>query len=97
MVVAKEVPLVRLMAEMIERNREKGASSRYLSFFIRVHGACCQDKTFAERLEACLKFHTLMFPTIEMVERALARMDGGIRPLLEEKGIVEPMPERKEG
>lgn len=97
MVIAKEVPLIRLVAEMIEDNRKKGANRKYLDFLIGVHGACCRDKTFAECLEVCIRFSVGAFPSIREVERALARKDGGIRALLEEKGIVEPMPERKEG
>ena len=97
MVISKEVPLIRLVAEMIEDNRDKGADRKYLNFLIGVHGSCCLDKTFAECLEVCLKFSSGAFPTIEEVERALARKDGGIRPLLEDKGIIEPRKEGKDG
>lgn len=97
MVIAKDVPIHKLMLDMIDRNREKGANSNYLDFLIGVHVACCRDKTFAECLEACLQLYTGEFPTIEEVERALARKEGAIRPLLWDKGIIEPSLEGKEG
>ena len=97
MVIAKDVPIHQLVLEMIDCNREKGAKSNYLDFLIRVHGACCRDKTFAECLEVCLKLYTGEFPTIAEVERSLARKEGAIRPLLEDKGIIEPRQEGKEG
>ena len=97
MVISKEVPLIRLVAEMIEDNLKKGADSKYLNFLIGVHGTCCLDNTFAECLEVCLKFSAGAFPSIRDVERALTRKDGGIRPLLEDKGIIDPRLEGKDG
>ena len=97
MVIAKDVPIHRLVLDMIDRNREKGANSNYLDFLFGVHMACCLDNTFAECLEVCLKFSAGAFPSIRDVERALTRKDGGIRPLLEDKGIIEPRLEGKDG
>ena len=76
-----------------EHNRNENAGSEYMDFLIKVYCAAYKDKNFAEELEVCLHYSVGFAPTIKEVECALARMDGGIRPLLVMKEIVEPLPE----
>ena len=92
MVIAKEMSFLEIVEELIERNRKHGAGDKYMSFLIRVYDAAYRDRDLANGLETCLHFSVGYAPTIEVVERALARMDGGIRPLLEQVGVVEPQP-----
>ena len=96
MVIAKTTTLLEVLAELIERNRKMGVDPKHMDFLIKVYGNAYRDKSFAECLETCIDFSTGFAPTLDAIERVLVRMDGGIRPLMEEKGIVQPLPEVKE-
>jgi len=96
MVIAKTTTLLEVLAELIERNRKMGVDPKYMDFLIKVYGNAYRDKSFADCLETCIDYSAGFAPTLDKVELTLARMEGGIRPLLEDKGIVKPLPEVKE-
>ena len=92
MTIAVEKPFGEILEEIILQNLRQGAEDKYVDFLVAVHKNVEEDKSLAECLEVCIKANSGPFPTIKRIEVELAKMDGGIRPLLEEKGIVEPMP-----
>ena len=96
MVVAKEMSLLEILAELIDHGRRIGVEPKYMSFLVKVYDNAYRDNGFAECLESCLNFSSGYAPSLDKVELTLARMEGGIRPLLEDKGIVKPLPEVKE-
>ena len=96
MIVAKEMSLLDILTELIDHCRHRGEEPKYMSFLIKVFDNAYRDNGFAGCLETCLKFSSGYAPSLDKVELTLARMEGGIRPLLECKGIVKPLPEVKE-
>ena len=90
MVISVEMDLLDLLAKMIEVNRSREADAKYIEFLVGVYAAAYGDPDFANHLESLLELSGYgPFPSLQRVEQTLAKMDGGIRPLLEEKGIVE--------
>lgn len=97
MTIAVDMPLKGLVAAMLlNSNRKPNKDDKYVDFLVAVLRNVETDANFSDCLEVALKFSTGPFPTLERVEKELARMGGAIRPLLEEKGIVEPMPKVEE-
>lgn len=96
MIVAKEMSLLDILAELIDHCRNRGSEPKYMSFLVKVFDNAYRDNGFSECLETCLNFSSGYAPSLDKVELTLARMEGGIRPLLEDKGIVKPLPEVKE-
>ena len=96
MVVAKEMSLLDILAELIDHCRHRGSEPKYMSFLVKVFDNAYRDNGFAECLETCLHYSSGYAPSLDKVELTLARMEGGIRPLLEDKGIVKPLPEVNE-
>lgn len=95
MIVAREMSLLDILAELIDRCRNRGVAPKYMSFLIKVFDNAYRDNGFAECLETCLNFSSGYAPSLDKVALTLERMEGGIRPLLEDKGIVKPLPEVK--
>lgn len=96
MVVAREMSLLDILSELIDHCRHSGSDPKYMRFLLKVYDNAYRDNGFAECLESCLNFSCGYAPSLDKVELTLARMEGGIRPLLEDKGIVRPLPEVKE-
>lgn len=96
MTIAVEKPFGEIIAEILLQNLRRNSGEKYVDFLLAVYKNVEEDKTFAECLEVCIKANSGPFPTIKRIEVELAIMNGGIRPLLEEKGIVEPMPKVEE-
>lgn len=96
MIVAKEMSLLDILAELMDQCRHRGSEPKYMSFLIKVYDNAYRENGFAECLETCLKYSCGYAPSIDKVELTLAQMEGGIRPLLECQGIVKPLPEVKE-
>ena len=92
MTIAVEKPFGEIIAEILLQNLRRNVGDKYIDFLLAVYKNVEEDKTLAECLEVCIAANSGPFPTIKRIEVELAKMDGGIRPLLEEKGIVEPMP-----
>lgn len=92
MVISKEVSLPALLWDMIEHNLEEEADPKYIHFLCNVQLEAIKDKAFCDSLETLLHYYGGAFPSITKVELTLAKMEGGIRPLLEDRGIVEPRP-----
>ena len=92
MKITQEKTILEMVGVMIEKNRKRGAGTAYIQFLTAVYREAHDDKNFGEALEACLCLNFDHAPTIEQVEVSLAKMEGGIRPLLVDRGIVEPRP-----
>lgn len=89
--IARQMGLLEMLEAMMTRNRQKGASPKYLEFLAAVYTNAYRDEGFRSAVETCLLFSGSVFCTIEQAEKMLAGMDGGLRPLFEDRGIVEPV------
>lgn len=96
MKITQVMDILKVLGIIIERNREIGSGPKYIRFLLEVYLKVYDDKDFGRALEACLCLNFNNAPTIEQVELSLAKMEGGIRPLLVDKGIVRPMPKIEE-
>lgn len=90
MKIATEMRLRTILQKIIKNTRKHGKSKRYLDFLEKIHDEVQKDETFENMLELGLSFNLSEVPTIKAVEISLAKMEGVIRPLLENRGIVEP-------
>ena len=92
MKIVKKMGPLEMLEKMIEANRLGGSNPKYVEFLTSVYNQAYRDCNFAAALEACLSLSAGDYPTLAKVEICLAKMEGGIRPLLESRGIVEPRP-----
>ena len=92
MKITQEKNILEILGELMVMNRRKGASPEYLKFLSKIFASAYDDMDFGRAIEACLELNISGSPSIEQVEVSLAKMEGGIRPLLVDKGIVEPSP-----